>query len=775
MAAWRTSPPYRCASRLVTSPDPLLAVPIDGGPPPLPSPHVPVVLIASMSTGGAERIVLDWIRAWRSPVRLVTLWTGVSEFPLPAHVERTSFDGKNIEQRLAELAARLQNERYPYALACHLIRAEHMAVLWNHGIRTVPVVHNMPEGWLFEPGALPALSVPRIVGCAQRVTREIMARTRIPATTLRHVPAGAAAVDAAKRMQLRDWLQAGDNALVIGAVGSFKAQKAYPRLAEVLAALAAAPMLPPVRLVIAGSWTFAEGRAQCAELLARALELGVRDRVHLCGPVHDVPALLAGIDVFVNVSHYEGLSIATAEALAAGVPCVVTDVGAQREHPRAKGALTLMPGPFDAALFATAIRAAAMRGCREASRYKGNALEWTLTTRLPHTAPAREGVLFVTANLNVGGAQRSLTQLAAPLATRMPVEIICSHGTTFGGFTGVLRETAVPVHQAATTTRPYDVAAGIMARVAETGIATIVFWNADPRVKLLVAKWLGGLVRLIDVSPGPALFAEMAASHEFQEIIAFSADDYYASLDVLVHKYAGAMNDAPGARQQVVIANGVALQYLTPSSEASEEGRDGGVPAVDNARPHPRILIAGRIHPDKFVLECVESLREILAAHPQAELVIAGDAQVRNANYLEAVRAAAAPFGHHVRMTGATSDVASLMRGADMLLLVSRNQGCPNTLLEAMAAGLPVAANADGGAAELLGEGARGEVIVADLSTVAPGVPGRQVSAAIADAVLRALRDPSRMHQRADAAREHVAIHHSLEEMIDGYAKLFAR
>jgi len=64
-----------------------------------------------------------------------------------------------------------------------------------------------------------------------------------------------------------------------------------------------------------------------AELRAGADRLGVADRVVFAGYREDVPALLAGCDVFCLPSSAEGLPLVVLEAMAAGKPVVATAVG----------------------------------------------------------------------------------------------------------------------------------------------------------------------------------------------------------------------------------------------------------------------------------------------------------------------------------------------------------------------------------------------------------------------------------------------------------------
>ena len=62
------------------------------------------------------------------------------------------------------------------------------------------------------------------------------------------------------------------------------------------------------------------------ELEALAKELHMEDRVHFLGFRTDIPQLLAASDLFVFPSLQEGLPVSQMEAMAAGLPCVVSNV-----------------------------------------------------------------------------------------------------------------------------------------------------------------------------------------------------------------------------------------------------------------------------------------------------------------------------------------------------------------------------------------------------------------------------------------------------------------
>lgn len=90
--------------------------------------------------------------------------------------------------------------------------------------------------------------------------------------------------------------------------------------------------LPKTSVVIIGGYTEEHyGDTYYRELLARYRD--VRDRVIFAGEVHweTVPTYLAAADVFVHPSEFEGLPNAVLEAMAAGLPPIVSDIPPHRE------------------------------------------------------------------------------------------------------------------------------------------------------------------------------------------------------------------------------------------------------------------------------------------------------------------------------------------------------------------------------------------------------------------------------------------------------------
>jgi glycosyltransferase involved in cell wall biosynthesis len=127
--------------------------------------------------------------------------------------------------------------------------------------------------------------------------------------------------DQEARGQVRSELGVGENAILVGLVARYHPMKDHPGFLRAAALVAEAH--PSVRFVLIG-----RGLKEQPALLALITELRMQDRFFLLGERHDIPRLTAALDVACSASAWgEGFSNAIGEAMACGVPCVVTDVG----------------------------------------------------------------------------------------------------------------------------------------------------------------------------------------------------------------------------------------------------------------------------------------------------------------------------------------------------------------------------------------------------------------------------------------------------------------
>jgi glycosyltransferase involved in cell wall biosynthesis len=128
--------------------------------------------------------------------------------------------------------------------------------------------------------------------------------------------------DPAAGAQLRARLGLPDDSLIVGLCARMAPMKDHANFLTALAQIR--DRLPTVYSVIAGRGT---------EMLAQTVdELHLEGRVSLLGERDDLPALLPGFDAFCLSSAFgEGSPNVIGEAMACGVPCVVTDVGESAE------------------------------------------------------------------------------------------------------------------------------------------------------------------------------------------------------------------------------------------------------------------------------------------------------------------------------------------------------------------------------------------------------------------------------------------------------------
>lgn len=119
-----------------------------------------------------------------------------------------------------------------------------------------------------------------------------------------------------------------------------------------------------------------------------------------------------------------------------------------------------------------------------------------------------------------------------------------------------------------------------------------------------------------------------------------------------------------------------------------------------------RIVSIARMQAPKDHQTLLEALARLPADAWEADLIGDGplEAQVRE-------RIAALGLGQRVRILGLRKDIPELLAAGQVFVLVSRSEGFPRSILEAMRAGLPVVASAVGGVAEAVEEGVNGMLL----------------------------------------------------------------
>ena len=171
-----------------------------------------------------------------------------------------------------------------------------------------------------------------------------------------------------------------------------------------------------------------------------------------------------------------------------------------------------------------------------------------------------------------------------------------------------------------------------------------------------------------------------------------------------------------------------------------------------------RLMMVARLDPEKDVATFINAAVLIGKAHPAASFVIAGDGVERTMLTAMAMRSG---LGDRIVFLGDVREVPSLLRlGAIGVLTPSRNEGLSNTILEYMAASLPVVATDCGGNREL---------VLPEGGYIVPS----EDSQALADAVLELLRKPARRKSCGEFNRKQVVERHQPRAVGDQFAELY--
>lgn len=148
-----------------------------------------------------------------------------------------------------------------------------------------------------------------------------------------------------------------------------------------------------------------------------------------------------------------------------------------------------------------------------------------------------------------------------------------------------------------------------------------------------------------------------------------------------------------------------------------------------------------------------KAFKIVALTHPFVKMVVIGDGPEAERLKSEAVV--------NIQFLGYRSDTDVLMHCFDVFVLPSFNEGISNTILEAMASGLPVIASNVGGNPELVKNGVNGFL-------VDPGDPVR-----MADRIMDYIQSPDTMEQHGVMGRKLAVENFSIESMVGKYETIY--
>jgi glycosyltransferase involved in cell wall biosynthesis len=211
------------------------------------------------------------------------------------------------------------------------------------------------------------------------------------------------------------------------------------------------------------------------------------------------------------------------------------------------------------------------------------------------------------------------------------------------------------------------------------------------------------------------------------------------------------------ARKIEVIENGIDIGRLThiDTVRVSALKRELGIGDDEKV-----VIMVAALRPEKAHEVLLDAAQRLVGKGSNVRFLIVGGGS-RQA-MLE-MMADEMGLGESVHFLGRRDDVPELLHLSDVMVLPSHGvvETLPLSVLEAMAAGVPVVATAVGSLPEMITDGENGKLIPT-------GNPD-----ALAVAIESIVTDEEAARSMAEVARERVADRYSVERMVVGYAALF--
>lgn len=167
------------------------------------------------------------------------------------------------------------------------------------------------------------------------------------------------------------------------------------------------------------------------------------------------------------------------------------------------------------------------------------------------------------------------------------------------------------------------------------------------------------------------------------------------------------------------------------------------------------IGVVGRLDPIKDHPTLIQAVRDLSSHYPDVKLLIVGEGPERPR--LEALQ------DERSMLLGNRLDVPAILQTLDVFALPSLNEGISNTILEAMAAGIPVIATNVGGNPELVTDGKTGVLL--------PPKQSQQMAAVL----LQYACNPSLRQSHGVSGRTKVMEQFSIQRMIHAYEAVYKR
>ncbi len=282
-------------------------------------------MVPSLAFGGAERIVVETLRGLlrRAPTaKLFVLHDAAPSYDAAGlgRAKVIRLQGLGREAQARAVAFEVMASPSPVVFT-HLIKSAQLRTLWDLGVTTVPVVHNLRPAWQDEPSAYDVPNVPFVAAVSDSVAGLLRASACAkPVVVVRHELRCWFVPD-----ELRAWRQLVRERHAIPK-DTLHRDGRRVQVAEGLhssgPSSGGGAAVPPRQADDYGGWDheWGYGRAAYTAACRQALEPGVIADLLTPGAIREVDPFYAAFDVFLNTSVIEGLSVSALATLARVAP-----------------------------------------------------------------------------------------------------------------------------------------------------------------------------------------------------------------------------------------------------------------------------------------------------------------------------------------------------------------------------------------------------------------------------------------------------------------------
>ena len=352
-------------------------------------------------------------------------------------------------------------------------------------------------------------------------------------------------------------------------------------------------------------------------------------------------------------------------------------------------------------------------------------------------------------SLSPGGTERLVIEICRHLTGAIQSSVCCLDQP--GEWAAELAALDIPVDSLSRQAGFRPALALELARVLKDRRIDVVHCHHySPYVYGLLATVIHPRVRLVFTEHGRLSDAAPSRKRKIVNpvLARWPARLYAVSADLKRHMVA----EGFPAQRLDVIYNGIAAGERPKRAQRESARLALGVPQDAYV-----VGTVGRLDPVKNLSSLLRAHGALVRDHPDARLVIVGDGPEFGALQAEA---GSLGLGGAVTFTGYRSDVRAIMPAFDVYANTSTYEGVSLTILEAMAAALPVVATNVGGNPEVVVDHETGRLVAGHDRTIAV-------------ALLDLARNPLQRHAMGDAGRWRVKRHFSIERMVQQYAGVY--